>query len=225
MATPAATYGAILAGVDYVLMGAVDVHGQPHGTPGCEIVEELGDLPGDAGAHQDVVDPRQDGAVGGGRCGHLDLLEEVDPDETVVALLGQPDLREVGQGHQLLGLAVLSQREARERSVGSAPGASVGAEVGVEHPRDDPWIRERGEGPPHRTIRVSVLEAPGHHHVKGGAGDHSELSVGRNGGGESPRGHANTHPTLDHGWQCCVVAPRGGWCHRSASPTYGGVGY
>src|SRR5665647_1123856 len=72
---------------------------------------------------------------------------------------------------------------------------------------------------------VSVLEAPGHHHVQGGAGDHSQLSVGRNGGGESPRGHANTHPALDHGWQDCVVAPRGGWCHRSASPTYGGVGY
>ena len=71
-------------------------------SPGREVAQQPRDLARDAGAHQHVVDAGEHRAVRGRRRGHLHLLQVVDADRPVVALLGQPHLDEVADDGELL---------------------------------------------------------------------------------------------------------------------------
>jgi hypothetical protein len=83
------------ASVLRLVAGAVDVDLQDRaGSCWASSVERAGDLLGDAGAHQHVVDAGQHGAVQRRQVGHLHLGQEVDPHRAVVPLLGQEHLHE-----------------------------------------------------------------------------------------------------------------------------------
>ena len=90
-----------------------------------QLVQQLGDLRGDPGPHQHVVHTGEHRPVCRTRRGHLDLLQEVDPDQAVMTLLGQPHLGEVGHDRQLqVGCA---------RTHGSAWGRGRTADRGFCH--------------------------------------------------------------------------------------------
>src|SRR5690606_4089080 len=101
-----------------------------------EVGEQLRDLAGDPGAYEDVVDPRDHGAEGGRRGGHLDLLEVVDPDDAVVALLGEPDVGEVAEHRQLDRPAAGRDRQCRVGAVGGGGAAAPLDEVAGERALD-----------------------------------------------------------------------------------------
>ena len=172
---------------------------QAHGAVRRELVEQVRDVPWDTGAHEHGVDPGKHRAEGGGRRGHLDLLQEVDPDEPRVALLGEPHLGVVAQDRQLLVAGVLAQREAGQRRV-RRTGAALGAEVAVQHTLDHRLVGECGERPTDVTVRVAVLQPAGEHEVQRRPGDDAELAGEAHGPGQAPRGHRDPHPALDdHG--------------------------
>ena len=75
------------------------VHLQLDGEALGEPVQRARDGPRDARAHEHVVHVREDRAEQGGQRGDLHLLEQVHPDEAVVAFLGEEDPHE-GPEHE-----------------------------------------------------------------------------------------------------------------------------
>ncbi|MCR6494332.1 hypothetical protein [Cellulomonas sp. P24] len=201
-------------------VGTADVDRQPHRTVLGELVEQVGDVARDAGPHQDDVDPGEHRPVGGGRGGHLHLLEEVDADRAVVTVLREPYLDEVGDHRELLRGLVLTEREPRDGGVGGAVRAAVGPEVPLEHSRSDRGDGERGEGAPDAAVAVAVLQAAGDHEVERRAGDHPEVAGAGDLGREAPRGDPDAHAAEDDGGPgedggSGRAGRDGGGCHAS----------
>ena len=67
------------------MLGAMDVDAHATGSAGCQVGQQLWDLPGHPGAHEHDIDASEDRAERRGRRGHLHLLEVVHPDHAVVA--------------------------------------------------------------------------------------------------------------------------------------------
>ena len=196
----------------------VDLHREPDGLVAGQLVEQRRDVARDAGAHQHDVDAGEHRAVRRRRRGHLHLLQVVDPDRPVVALLGQPDLDEVAQDRELLGLPVLPQREPGARGVGRAGRPSAVAEVPGERAVGDRRHRERGHRPTGRAVGVAVLQPPGEHGVQRGAGDHAELPGAGDRRREPPGRHGHAHAALDH------QRPQRGGCAAPVGQRTGGGG-
>ena len=102
-----------------------------------EQIEDVRDLLGDAGSHQHRVDTGQHRAVQRVERRELDLLEVVDPDETVVAVLGEPDLGEVGEHGQVDERRRWIESLRRHGEVARAGRSAAGAVVATQHTFDD----------------------------------------------------------------------------------------
>ena len=141
-----------------------------------EIGEQARYLDRDAGAHQHVVHSGQHRAVDrvGGR--QLELLEVVDADRPVVALLRQPDLGEVGDHGEL------TQRRRRldptewHTAIARALRPSTRREPPVEHAGRQRRNREVCVGATQVTTVVAVTQTAGMHDIESGTRDHSELA-------------------------------------------------
>ena len=134
-------------------------------------VEHAGDLQRDAGAHQDVADAGQHGAVDGDQVRRLDLLEEVDADGIVVAFARQEHLHEVGDRSQTSASGrghswACVGRRVYGRLGRLAAGDEVGAPDALGHRAE----RERVEGAAHVPAGIAILQPPRQHLVEGGAG-------------------------------------------------------
>ena len=162
-----------------------------------EGAQQLGHLARDAGAHQHVVDAAEHRAEQGGRGGQLDLLEAVDSDDAVVALLGEPDLGEVADHGELLAGPGGVQGELRQRLVRGLRTSATLDEVGVEHPLGHGRAREVGQGAAVVAALVAVLEAAGEHGVHRGSGHDAEVPGAGDLAGQPPAGDRDAHPTLD----------------------------
>ena len=151
----------------------------------------------DAGAHQHVVHSGQHRAVDrvGGR--QLELLEVVDADRPVVALLRQPDLGEVGDHGEL------TQRRRRldptewHAAVARALSPSTRREPPVEHAGRQRRDGEVCVGATQVTTVVTVTQTAGMHDIESGARDHSELAECADRSRQAPVGHRHTHTALD----------------------------
>jgi hypothetical protein len=160
-------------------------------------VEDAGDELGDPGAHQDVVDPRQHRAEQRRGVGDRDLLQVVDPDGALVALLREEDLDEVGGDDQLAEVGARVQRRDRAGAERLAGGLAALDEVPVEDPGGDVLVGKRCQGPAHRAAGVAQLEPARDDRVDGRARDDTEVAGRRDGVGEAPRGYAGPHASLD----------------------------
>ena len=160
-------------------------------------VEQPRDLRGDARAHEHVVDAGEHGAVGGGRRGHLHLLEEVHAHQAVVALAREPDLGEVGDHGQLERRLAGPQRQPGAGPVRLAGAPTTLAEVALQHALGHRGHREGGEGAAQVAAGVAVLQPAGEHGVEGGARHDAELAGQRDLAREPPRRDADAHPALD----------------------------
>jgi len=182
-------------------VGAVrDLDREGRRTSGRELGQQPRQLARDSRAHQHVVDPREHGAQRGRQGRGLDLLQQVDADDAVVALLGEPDLGEVADQAQLDGPLAGVDGERRVRPVGLAGRTPALPVVGRQHARRD---RRRGEvlqRPADVSARVAVLQAPRDDRVQGGAGDDAQLAEAGDDAGELPRRDGHPHAPLDdHG--------------------------
>ena len=144
------------------------------------------------------------------------------------------------------GGVTVNRGTARNGCVGGLAAVDV---VLLHHPQRHRRDREGGQRPAHVATGVAGLQAPGAHHVQGGAGDDAQLAGLADGAGQLPSGDGHPHPTLDdgrehvlvvHGTTCVVAALlrnrnlrwrryASGWCrHRGAAdgrrPAAGGVG-
>ena len=134
-----------------------------------ELIEDARDGPGDARPHEDVGDSSEHGAVDGGQVWSLDLLQEIDPDQPVVAFLCEKDLDEIGRYQKLLQLArvLLADRWLGfERFV---VGLAALDEIAVENVLGDVGDRKVFKCPSHVAAGVANLEAPCQDHVQRGA--------------------------------------------------------
>ena len=156
--------------------GAGDLDEELHGPVGGQLVEQVRDVAGDPGAHQHVVDAGQHRAVGGRRGGHLDLLEEVDADQPVVALLREPHLDEVAEDPELLRELRLPQGEPGQRRVRGAGRAPARPEVPGDDALGDLGHRECGERAPDGPVVVAVLQAACQDEVQRRPCDDTELA-------------------------------------------------
>ncbi|MFD2357714.1 hypothetical protein ACFSTC_63200 [Nonomuraea ferruginea] len=138
---------------------------------------------GIAGADQHVVDPGQHRAVDGGGRGHLDLLQVVDADQSVVPLLGQVHLGEVGHHGQLVQRAALPQAQPGHGPVRRALGDAARHEVAPQHPRGHLGHREGGQRPAQVSAGIAPLQPPGQGEVQGRPRHHAQLP----GAGHRPR--------------------------------------
>ena len=181
-------------------LAAVDVQRQRHGLVFGEAIQEPWDIAWDPGADQYDVDAREHGPVEGGRGRHLDLLQEVDPDEPVVALLREPHLDESGHRRELEALAVRLGREHRDRLERTSLVDAAVHEVLGEDPFGDRGLGERRHGAADVTVGVTHLQPAGKDHVDRGTGDHAELTRPRDRARELPAGHGHTHASLDDRW-------------------------
>jgi len=190
--------------------GAVHVKVQRNRLMAGEPGEEVRDLRGDTRTHQHVVHAGEQGAVRRTRGGELDLLQEVDAHEAVVALLGEPDLHEVGDDAEHLLLAGGDHPQLRDGCVGLAGRATLRAVVLGQHllgHRGDGEVGERAADVP---AGVPVLEATGDDDVEGGPGHHAELAGEGHRPGELPRRDSDAHAALDDGGERAAFPIRGG---------------
>ena len=67
-------------------------------------IQHAGHLHGNAGTHEHDIDTCEHRAVQAGEDRKLDLVQEVDPDDAGMALLGEIHLDEVGQDQQPLAI-------------------------------------------------------------------------------------------------------------------------
>ena len=196
---------------------AVDGEREPAGLVPREAVQKGRDLRRDARPHEHVVDAPEHRAVEHRRRRHLDLLEEVDADDAVVPLLGEPHLGERGDDgefHRAGARPHAGLGNGRVRRAGAAVGAEVPSEDRLDHPGDGE-VRERAPDVP---ARVPVLEAVGDDDVERRTRDDAELTRGCDGAGEPPRRDGDPHPALDHDriWARArggAVDPTVGLCH------------
>ena len=124
------------------------------------------------------------------------LVEQVDADRRVVALLGEEDLDEVRGDRvldQLLGIAQpVHLRERGQRPVEHRLG-----KVLRDDARRDGLVREGGERAADVTALVAGAQARRHDRLGAGAGDHAELPLGRDRAGQLPARNPGAHATLD----------------------------
>ena len=180
---------------------ARDVDREADGAVLGELVEQVRQVARDPGTHEDDVHPREHRAVRGRRRGELDLLQVVDADRILMTLLGQPDLDEVREHHELLDRPTGAQAHRRHGLVRRPGGTALGAEVAAQHPRDEALDGEGRQGTADGTVPVAVLQPARQHQVERGPGHDTELTPAGDRAGESPRGHGDTHAPLDDGRQ------------------------
>ena len=186
-------------GLDEPLHGATgDVDGDPADLPGRQRAQQLGHLARDAGPHEHVVDAAEHRAEQGRGGRELDLLEAVDADDAVVALLREPDLGEVADDGELLAGPGGAQGELGQRLVGGVGTAAALDEVGVDHPLRHGGTGEVGQGPAVVAAHVAVLEAAGEHGIHRGARHDAEVTCQRDLAGQPPPRDRDTHAALDH---------------------------
>ena len=178
-------------------VGPGDVEMQRCGTALAQRVECSGDLAGDAGAHQDIVDPGQDGPVQGRQIGKLNLRHEVDPNG-----VGVPFLREAHLDKGTQDAHVESRLGRAVRMHGQAPvrlprPAATGAEVALQHVLHDGGDWETSHRTTDMAAGVAVLKAADEHSVDRGSGDHPEVAARGDGAGKSPARDAHAHPALN----------------------------
>jgi hypothetical protein len=161
-------------------------------------VERPGNLSGNPGPHQDVVDPGQHRPVERLEVGHLDLGQEVDAHRAVVPFLGQVNLDEAGEHGDAAAQGIGGLTVHRQELVRLPLGTSLGAEVSAQDIGADVRHREPFDRPAHVAADVAVLEAPDHDRVDHRAGDDPELSLQRDGSGEDPVRNPGPHATLDN---------------------------
>ena len=218
------------------LQGAArDVDRDAADLAGRERAQQLGHLTRDAGAHEHVVDAGEHRPEDRGRRGELDLLEAVDADDAVVALLGEPHLGEVADDRELLAGLGGVHHQLGHGLVGGVGVAATLDEVGVDHPLRHGPAREVGERPAVVAARVAVLQAAGDHGIHGGAGDDPEVAGARHLAGQAPPGDGHAHAALDDrragAVRCVGVGGEGlgqhsgHGCHLRRRGTYGRVGF
>ena len=139
--------------------------------PGGQPAHERGDVGGVARADEHDVHPGQQGTETGGRQRQVDLVQVVDADQPLMALLGQEDLDEVGGdgGEQLL---TGGDGVPRHRAVRLCRRDPAVDEVGGQDPLGDPGHREGGQRAPNVPTGVAILEPAGAHDVERRARDH-----------------------------------------------------
>ena len=67
-----------------------------------QLIEDAGDLHGNARAHQHVIDARQHRAVERGHGRHLNLLQQIEADDALMPFPRQKNFDEVGDGGELI---------------------------------------------------------------------------------------------------------------------------
>ena len=202
---------------------------------GRERAQQLRHLARDAGAHQHVVDAAEHRAEQGRGGGQLDLLEAVDADDAVVALLGQPHLGEVADHGELLAGAHGAEGQLGQRLVGRVGAAAALDEVGVEHPLRHGGAGEVGQRAAVVPALVAVLQAAGEHGIHRGAGHDAEVTGARDLAGQAPARDRHAHPALDDrragsGRGAGLAGSglgggRGHGCHLRLRATYVRVGF
>ena len=180
--------------------------------------DDAGDLGGVARADQDVVDAGEHGPEQAEGQGDLDLAQEVDPHRTRVLLLGQPDLAEGTHDSQLLQGDRGRDREARDGPERLVVGLAAVDVVLLHDPQRHRRDREGGQRPAHVPTGIAAHQAPGAHHVEGGAGDDAQLAGLADGVGQLPSGDGHPHPTLDDRREHVLVV-HGTTCGRSGLAT------
>ena len=168
------------------------------GMSGGEVVEDLRDLPRDAGTHQHHVHSGEHGPIQRHQRGRLDFFQQIEPHPSRVSLLGEMDRDETRCHHQLArraGRFVGNHRRRFERRVSRL---ATGNEVAFEDARrrfpdrEMPPSARRRWPPisPSWSCRVSSRS-------KRGAGNHPELPALRNRPCQAPAGNANSHASLN----------------------------
>jgi hypothetical protein len=177
------------------------VHIQPDGGGAVlgEPVEGAGDLLGDPGAHQDVIDAAEHGPVEGAEVRHLHLGEEVDPHHPVVPFLGEENLAEVGRHGELVPDTTHHLLVHGNGLVGDTGLAASREEVALEDVGGHLREREVLHGAPQVSTLVAVLEAPYEEGVERRSGNDAELPPNGDGAGEDPVRYAHPHTALDDG--------------------------
>ena len=162
-----------------------------------QMVQEPGDLRGDPGPHQHIIHIGKHRPVRRTRRGHLNLLQEVDPDHAVMTLLGQPHLGEVGHYRQLQVRRVRTHAQLGDGDVRLTGGSATFTEVPAQHSLRYRRHRERRQGAPRIATHVSILQPSGDHDVQCRPRDHAELAKLRHHPHRLPRGHSHTHAAQD----------------------------
>ena len=189
-----------------------------------EPIEDAWDLRRDPGSHQDDIDVGEHRSVQAGKRGELDLLEVVDADDPVVALLRQEHLDEVRQDQQALpprrqrgpeqrgelvalaldelaGLISLVVVHAVSGGRGRSHDRPVAPNVAIQ---DGPGDLLRGKGSDrssHVPPLVAVPQLPHEDRVQGRSGDDPNLPERGDLPHESPTGDASPHTALYQPWQ------------------------
>ena len=158
---------------DDLLEGArrqsLHVHLQRYREVRAQPLEHLGDLTGDAGAHQHVIHSSEQGTVECGRIRELNLRQKVDSDEPIVALLGQMHLDERREHGELAACEADLLFPDRDRLVGCVGWAPAWQVVSLENPFRHARQGELFHPPAHVSPLVAILEAPDQHRVQAGA--------------------------------------------------------
>lgn len=179
----------------------VDVRGEVRRLVLGQPIKQLRYLGGDAGPHEHVVHAGEHRAVGSAGRRHLDLLEEVDPDEAVVAFLGKPDLGEVGHHGELHRRGVRIQAQLGHGRVGLVQRPPARAKVPPEGPLGHLRHREVLERSSDVTTLVAILQPAGDDHVERGTRNHPQLPSLSDFAGQLPGRDRDPHAPLDDDWQ------------------------
>jgi hypothetical protein len=163
-------------------------------------VKEAWNLQGNARAHKHVVDAGEHRSVYGCRVGQLDLLEEVDADEAVMAFLGQVYLYEIGGHRQVvhgLGARSVGRHLAQQQRLEiMRVGCAFWPEPGRQYPAGSGTVGEGGQASAHVSATVALLQASGHDRVQCGSGNYAQRSLDGYRARQPPVGDADAHAAL-----------------------------
>src|SRR5579859_73271 len=129
-------------------------------------VERAGNLQGNAGPYQNVLDARQHGAVKRRQMRDLELFQEVDAYGIAVALARQNYLHEVGGNAQLLELARAVMSVQRQQLVCSALCLPARNVIRLKNTRCHGWKRKLLERAAYVPAVVAVLQTARQHLVQ-----------------------------------------------------------
>jgi hypothetical protein len=162
-----------------------------------QLIEDAGDLHGNARAHQHVIDARQHRAVQRGEVRQLHLLEQVDAHQSGVSCLREIHLGEVAQHDQLEQCRWHLDRRYRLRLVCRACCLAALDVMSFPDSSCDFGDRKCIEGDTQVTARIAHLQAPCDDGVDTRARDDAELTSQRDRSRESPRRDGHSHAALD----------------------------